>query len=62
MIDDLDDLLNMQSQRKRGQKKGDTFQVDFIDLDQCFIALISEKISVRKEADSDNQGINAMFF
>ncbi len=33
MIDDLDDLLNMQSQRKRGQKKGDTFQVDFIDLD-----------------------------
>lgn len=33
MIDDLDDLLNIQSQRKRGQKKGDTFQVDFIDLD-----------------------------
>lgn len=33
MIDDLDDLLNLQSQKKRGQKKGDTFQVDFIDLD-----------------------------
>ncbi len=33
VIDDLDDLLNMQSQKKRGQKKGDTFQVDFIDLD-----------------------------
>ena len=33
MIDDLDDLLNMQSQRKRGQNKGDTFEVDFIDLD-----------------------------
>ena len=34
MIDDLDELLNMQSQKRRGQKKkGDTFQVDFIDLD-----------------------------
>lgn len=34
MIDDLDELLNMQSSKKRGQKKkGDTFQVDFIDLD-----------------------------
>jgi hypothetical protein len=33
VIDDLDELLNMQSQKKRGQKKGDTFQVDFIDLD-----------------------------
>lgn len=33
MIDDLDDLLNLQSQKKRGQKKNDTFQVDFIDLD-----------------------------
>ena len=32
-IDDLGDHLNLQSQQKRGQKKGDTFQVDFIDLD-----------------------------
>lgn len=34
MIDDLDELLNIQSPKKRGQRnKSDTFQVDFIDLD-----------------------------